>query len=95
MSARWRADRMARRGRAPVFVDRGAYRLRRWRDAARLLPVAALILWWLPMMWPPGSTRNAAALVYVFTVWAALIVAARLIAPHTLPGRDDSGGEPD
>lgn len=87
---------MARRprGSQPVFVGRESYRVRRWRDAARMLPVAGLVLWLIPLLWPPGETGNAAILIHVFAVWAGLVVAARIIAPRARPDLTEDGDEP-
>lgn len=85
---------MALRIRPPVFVGRESYRVRRWRDAARLLPVLGLALWLVPLLWPAGETRNGAILVYIFAVWAGLIAAAAIIAPRAQPDQPDDGDEP-
>ncbi|MCA1776126.1 MAG: hypothetical protein LC676_11090 [Loktanella sp.] len=65
------------------FLDRPAYRQRRLRDAARMLPVAGAALWMVPLLSqvdPEGSTGAAGSMIYVFGVWVVLIVAAGLIA---------------
>ncbi|GLS87193.1 hypothetical protein GCM10010873_21670 [Cypionkella aquatica] len=41
--------------RAPLFLARAVYRQRRWRDAARLLPIFGLFLLLLPLLWGEGS----------------------------------------
>lgn len=69
--------------RAPLFLARRAYRLRRLTDAARLLPVVGTFLFLLPVFWRgadgtmPGS---AAGGVYLFGVWGGLILVTLLIA---------------
>ncbi len=65
----------------PVFFERQTYRRRRLVDAACVLPFLGVILWWLPLLWdgteaPVSASR---ALVYIFTVWIALPVAAGLL----------------
>lgn len=87
---------MARRPRRqqPVFVGRESYRVRRWRDAARMLPVLGLVLWLVPLLWPPGTTGNAMILIHVFAVWAFLVAAARVIAPRARPDLTEDGDEP-
>jgi hypothetical protein len=90
---------MARRPKRPVFLERDSYRQRRIRDVARLLPVLGLVLFMVPLLWPeapaPGEpgTRNAAALIYLFLVWAGLILAAGLLARPL--GQDDAGQSED
>ena len=69
----------------PLFLARRAYRLRRLTDAARLLPVVATFLFLLPVFWQSAGTRGpstATGGVYVFGVWAILILATALIARH-------------
>lgn len=78
--------------RAPLFLARASYRSRRISDAARLLPVLALFLLMLPALWPapvPGGAQVSGTLVYLFALWALLIVMAaviaRLLAPRDPP----------
>lgn len=74
----------ARKGPSPVFLERRSYRLRRMADAARLLPILGALLWLLPLLWwAEGDSAPGAAsiLLYIFGVWALLVVAAALIAP--------------
>ena len=65
--------------KTPEFLARKTYRLRRLMDAARLLPIFGLILLLLPLMRhspeldaPPTATEG----VYLFAVWAVLILTA-------------------
>jgi hypothetical protein len=77
------------------FLDRPAYRQRRLRDAARMLPVAGLALWMLPLLSqldPQGSNGAAGSMLYVFGVWVVLIVAAALIARRMR--HDDADASP-
>jgi hypothetical protein len=66
-----------------IYLPPGHYRLRRRRDAVRLLPVLGGFLFLLPVLWAPGDTpepdtgRNA---IYLFAVWAGLILAAGLLS---------------
>lgn len=84
--------------RQPLFVARRTYRRRRLMDAARMLPVVALVLFLLPMLWAPAAGHlrlTAPDGIYLFAIWAALIVAARLLAPGLdpdPPGPDDPEG---
>ncbi len=79
---------MPRRGSAQ-FVERQTYRRRRLRDAARVLPVLGVLLWSVPLLWGIGSTGAVAssALMYLFGVWAMLVLASALITIRL--GRDD------
>jgi hypothetical protein len=66
---------------SPLFLEREAYRRRRLADAARILPVLGLVLFLLPALWrQPGDPNTATEAVYLFAVWALLILAAALLA---------------
>ncbi|THD82880.1 hypothetical protein E7811_12040 [Aliigemmobacter aestuarii] len=88
-----------KRPRAPLFLPRRSYRARRMRDAARLLPVAGLFLFFLPMLWAPATTEardTAPDGIYLFLVWAGLIVIAALMARGLSdPAGDESLGPED
>ena len=63
----------------PVFLERRRYRLRRLSDAAHLLPIVGFVLCSLPMIRnsdkaEPQSTADGT--IYLFLVWAGLILAA-------------------
>lgn len=66
---------MARPG-APLFLARDSYRRRRLGDAARLLPVLGFVL----MLLPGFLTVTVDALIYVFTIWAILILGVGLMS---------------
>lgn len=81
-----------RRPRPPLFLARAVYRIRRLRDAARLLPVVGLFLMLMPLLWGGtdgsgngggngGGIGGGGAVVFVFVVWALLIAGAALLAP--------------
>lgn len=94
----------------PVFLERRGYRRRRLADAARLLPLFGVTLLAIPLLWPsPGPEAVAAgqtqavsmsvAFLYVFGIWALLIVLTALFglrsrgwsgdeSPHGPPGAD-------
>jgi hypothetical protein len=94
---------------APLFLQRLPYRRRRRIDAARLLPVFGLFLLLLPMLWAPSGDagrRTAFDGIYLFSVWAGMVLVARalsagLAAPEgrgeAAPGRariaDGAGGD--
>lgn len=80
-----------RRPGIPLFLRRGPYRRRRKVDASRLLPVFGAFLLLLPILWGPGadSGRSTVAVgVYLFLVWAGLILVARLLAPDLAAAAD-------
>lgn len=84
---------MLKRPRPPLFLARDLYRRRRLRDAARLLPVAGMLLLILPALWRRAGPVGWGA-VYLFAVWALLIIAAAALAPglsrpETAPGRGE------
>ena len=64
-----------------IFLERETYRRRRLLDAARVLPVLGIALWLVPLLWPETPEEGvpmSVALVYVFGVWAVLILLAFL-----------------
>ena len=83
---------------APLFLARQTYRRRRMMDAARLLPLAGIFLFLMPILWQPRSTPEpdtVRGVVYLFGAWLILILAARLLA-HLVtraPARDEERGE--
>ncbi len=61
------------------FLNRTTYRQRRFRDAAHWLPVFAAVLMMLPLMWPhetPDQSLTSSGIIYIFGLWAFLIVLA-------------------
>lgn len=68
-----------------LFLERESYRRRRLADAAKLLPLVGFVLLLLPVLL---RTTND-ALIYIFTVWAVLIVAMALVS-HRLSRAEDS-----
>ena len=69
-----------RRGRPPVFLERQSYRRRRMVDAARVLPFIGLVGWLVPLLWPEAgggeAVRSSSAILYLFGVWAVLVLGA-------------------
>ncbi len=67
----------------PLFLARRAYRLRRLTDAARLLPLAGLLLFLLPLFWrdpAAGQAATAPGALFLFLAWVALILATAVLA---------------
>jgi len=85
--------------RLPVFLPEARYRQKRVRDAAHLLPALGVVLLLLPLLWTPSGSvdgvGNAAALLYVFGVWAGLIVAAFGLARAIRPVEEDDTSHED
>lgn len=70
-----------KRPRTPLFVERESYRRRRVMDAARILPVAGLVLVLLPVLWTQsGKLGTAGESIYLFALWLVLIVAAAVLS---------------
>lgn len=70
---------MARR----LFLERRTYRKNRLQDAARLLPVLGIILFFGPVFIggaEDAGTGRAGWLVYLFVVWLGLIVVTMLVS---------------
>ena len=69
--------------RRVAYLERGTYRQRRFRDAARILPLFATVLFLLPLFWPwndgPG-VRPSVTIVYLFGLWLALIGLTALLS---------------
>jgi len=81
---------MPRKG-TPLFLARRSYRRRRLMDAARLLPLLGAVLIGLPTLWHPGDTPEpdtARGLIYLFAVWALLVLAAAALARGLGPALD-------
>lgn len=75
------------------FLERKRYRQRRLRDAARMLPIFATVLMFLPLMWPreaTGQSQTSDAVIYIFVLWTALIIISFLLSRLLeLSGDDD------
>ncbi|HBM61753.1 hypothetical protein ACFSDD_16460 [Salipiger marinus] len=81
-----------RRRRAPVFLERQSYRRRRLMDAARVLPFLGLLLWLVPLLWPQGQeggVRSSSAIVYLFGVWAFLVLGSAVLV-YALGRREEA-----
>ena len=65
------------------FLDRSSYRQRRFRDAARWLPIFAGVLMLLPLMWPsdtPDQSQTSSGIIYLFGLWAFLVALAFVLS---------------
>ncbi|WP_044043316.1 hypothetical protein [Octadecabacter antarcticus] len=65
------------------FLDRDSYRQRRFRDAARWLPILAAVLMLLPLMWPrdtPDQSLTSSGIIYLFGLWVFLVALAFLLS---------------
>jgi len=87
-----------RPGPPPVFHEKRTYRRRRLMDAARFAPVLAMFLWLVPLFWSQtGESRisSATALIYIFALWAGVIVVT-LALSYALGqiADDDAGTDP-
>lgn len=77
-----------------VFVARDSYRLRRLRDAARLLPILGGVLLMMPLLWARGSEGtdaplfNSSALLYIFGVWLVLIALSAVLSRRLISGQE-------
>ncbi|MDE0696244.1 MAG: hypothetical protein OXH76_10490 [Boseongicola sp.] len=56
----------------PISPSEASTRQRRVIDAANLLPLLAIVLMVIPILWATGRATSS-ALVYVFSVWMVLI----------------------
>jgi hypothetical protein len=77
-----------RRPKPPLFLERDSYRRRRMADAARLVPVVGALLFLVPLLWAPAETAAADTVpggLYIFLVWAGLILAALLLSRRLGP----------
>ncbi|MEM9854909.1 MAG: hypothetical protein AAF841_10725 [Pseudomonadota bacterium] len=76
----------------PVFLERPNYRRRRLYDAARIVPVFGGVLIMLPLLWPlEGEDRVSTgdAFLFIFGIWALMIVLAAVLAPKLKRDRED------
>ena len=77
--------------RATLFLERRGYRRRRLLDAARFLPFFGGALFAVPLLWPRPDLARAGeepvsmsgAMLYIFGIWAILIVLAMLFGHQT------------
>lgn len=93
---------MAEQLQPSVFLERQSYRRRRLMDAARILPLLGALLFALPLLWPAtvsdgasgdGGVAMSTAIIYVFSVWTALIVAILVFGKTTRAWSRPSDGQ--
>lgn len=65
--------------RQPLFLERASYRRRRLGDAARILPVLALVLLLMPVWWVPELISLTGGAIWLFALWAGLIALTALL----------------
>lgn len=70
---------MKRRPPDPLFLERQVYMRRRLGDGAKVLPVVGTVLVLLPILWA-GTARTAGSGLYLFGVWAFLIVIVAFVS---------------
>ncbi|MDF1854886.1 hypothetical protein [Pseudooceanicola sp.] len=79
-----------------VFLDHRTYRRRRLADLARVLPVIGMVLLLMvPLFWVQGAggTVTSHAILWLFGVWAGLVVLAAWLASRRLePEVDPKSG---
>lgn len=63
----------------PLFLERASFRRRRLGDLARVLPVLAAAAILLPVWWLPETFSLAFGAVWLFGLWAVLIVLVWLL----------------
>lgn len=63
----------------PLFLERASFHRRRLGDAARVLPVVSTLLVLVPVWWAPRLVSYAGGVIWVFSLWAGLIVAVWLL----------------
>ena len=81
----------------PLYLARDSYRQRRLGDAARLLPVLGFLM----LLLPGFMTITVEALIYIFSVWAFLIVLvglmsrplSRSVPSESAPPSEDDGAD--
>lgn len=91
-------------GRRAEFVARDTYRRRRMIDAAGLLPLLGAFLFLLPLLWVGalgGAPRTSHVMLYLFAVWALLVLLSALVSRglgaggDALPNEDGDIAQPD
>lgn len=63
----------------PLFLERASFRRRRLGDAARVLPILAALCIMMPVWWLPRAVSFGSGVIWLFGLWAALILAIWLL----------------
>lgn len=72
-----------------LFLARDSYKRRRFSDAARLLPVIGFVLLLLPGLFQ----TTTGSLIYIFTVWALLIIVIGLVSNRLVQAETTSASD--
>jgi len=88
---------MKREPEQPLFLERRRYLRRRLLDAAHLLPLIGFAFWSLPALRSPSTPgrETAGGMIYLFAIWAGLILAALLLSRALGTGDNDGAPPPD
>ncbi len=81
--------------KAPLFLERKSYRMRRIMDAIRFMPFVCAALWIvIPLMWSGGqaATPLSTALWYIFGIWALAVTVSFALWRRSRSGDDDAAG---
>ncbi|MER5170414.1 MULTISPECIES: hypothetical protein [Thioclava] len=81
--------------KAPLFLARRSYRLRRVMDALRLLPLLGLVLFVLPGFFVLRPAHVAVLGLYLFAVWAGLIVVTAILSRRLEHVLAEAGTQPE
>lgn len=87
------------RSSVPLFVERRTYRRRRMVDAARMMPLLGVGLFFLPLFWKAEDGSPASTvwvMVYLFAIWAGLAILSGVVARlMAVPDEDQVAPMPD
>jgi len=74
-----------------VFLERRAYRQRRFADGARMLPLFGAALFFIPLLWSLADdkvTLTSYVMSFVFVSWVGLIIISAFVSsklPKDMP----------
>ena len=54
--------------------------MRRLEDALKLWPLLGIILFFVPVLWTRGVQSNVSAMVFLFVLWALLLIGAAALS---------------
>jgi len=88
---------MSREPERQLFLEHRRYLRRRLLDAAHLLPLIGFAFWSLPALRNPATVgrETAGGMIYLFTIWAGLILAALFLSRALGSRDDDEASQPD